>query len=1141
MVKAIRRLFIANRGEIAIRIARAATEMNITSVACFATDEAESLHVHRADEAVALTTEGVAAYLDVQGMIDAAVAVGCDAIHPGYGFLSENPDLARACVAAGLVFVGPTADQLELFGNKRSALQAAQNAGIPTLASVAGTDRSAIETLLNDGPVIIKALAGGGGRGMRTVNDLQKLDGALTAAKREAAAAFGNGEVFVERYLPRTRHIEVQIVGDGQGGVIHLGERDCSLQRRHQKIVEIAPAPELGHAQRRALFDAALTLARSVNYRSLGTFEFLVDTEPDGPIAFIEANPRLQVEHTITEAVTGIDLVCTQLAIAAGRPLADLNLVYAPRGCAVQLRINMERMSSSGDAVPTGGLITAFEPAAGPGVRVDSFGYAGYATSARYDSLLAKLIVHANGDLQAVLGKAYRALAEFRIDGVQTNREYLQNLLLHPQVTAGKLYTRLIDDAVSELTTAFAHPVLYRRQDLEASAQAVQHDPARSSQSGDPRRSGRAGASLASRDPLAVLQFGQSQNATGLIQSANQGAKTTTPTGLAAPDGTIALAAPLQGTVISLTVQIGESVATGQVVAIMESMKMEHEVRADSSGTVHSLGTNAGETLYEGYPLLYLTPGEVDTRIDVGAEAVDPDYIRPDLAEVLDRQYKARDEYRPEAVAKRHSRGFRTARENVEHLCDPGTFVEYGALVLAAQRRRRSIDDLIEKTAADGMITGVGAINGDLFDEPANRSVVMAYDYMVLAGTQGGQNHRKTDRMIDVAHNGRMPMVLFAEGGGGRPGDTDGIGGEGTRTFARFATLSGLVPMIGITTGRCFAGNASLLGCCDTIIATEKANIGMGGPAMIEGGGLGIYAPEDIGPMSVQVPNGVVDILVKDEAEAVACAKRYLSYFQGSTKTWSENDQRVMRHIVPENRLRVYEIRDIIATIADKDSVLELRAGFGHGMVTALIRVEGRALGVIANNPRHLGGAIDADASDKGARFMQLCDAFDIPLLYLCDTPGIMVGPEIEKTALVRHSSRMFVTGANLSVPFFTIVIRKAYGLGAIAMAGGSYKTPMFTVSWPTGEFGGMGLEGSVKLGYRNDLAAIEDPQERAAKYEQMVARAYETGKALNYGSLFSVDDTIDPKDSRWWLSNLLKSIRLEPRSGKKRPAIDPW
>ena len=351
----------------------------------------------------------------------------------------------------------------------------------------------------------------------------------------------------------------------------------------------------------------------------------------------------------------------------------------------------------------------------------------------------------------------------------------------------------------------------------------------------------------------------------------------------------------------------------------------------------------------------------------------------------------------------------------------------------------------------------------------------MSYDYTVLAGTQGHQNHRKKDRMFQIARELRLPLVLFAEGGGGRPGDTDG-GFHNSRSFHDFPKLSGLVPLVGITSGRCFAGNASLLGCCDVVIATARSNIGMGGPAMIEGGGLGIFRPDEIGPMEVQVPNGVVDIAVADESEAVQVARKYLSYFQGAVSEWTCADQRLLRSIIPENRLRVYDVRTIIETMADTGSVLEIWRDFGPTMIVAFIRIEGHPFGVAGEQSQgHLAGAIDSDGADKGARFVQLCDALDIPILFLRDTPGIMVGPEVEKTALVRHSSRMFLAAANASVPFFTIMLRKAYGLGGIAMAGGSHDVPLFTVAWPTGEFGPMGLEGAVKLGYRNELAAISD------------------------------------------------------------------
>jgi acetyl-CoA carboxylase carboxyltransferase component len=442
------------------------------------------------------------------------------------------------------------------------------------------------------------------------------------------------------------------------------------------------------------------------------------------------------------------------------------------------------------------------------------------------------------------------------------------------------------------------------------------------------------------------------------------------------------------------------------------------------------------------------------------------------------------------------------------------------------------------------MIAGIGRVNGGLFDESRTQCILMSYDYTVLAGTQGQQNHRKKDRMFELAEKWRLPVVFFTEGGGGRPGDTDGLGVAGLDclAFNYWGALSGLVPIVGINSGRCFAGNAALLGCCDVVIATRNSNIGMGGPAMIEGGGLGIFRPEEVGPIEVQTRDGVVDIAAADEAEAVRVAKKYLSYFQGPLSDFQCADQRILRGIIPENRLRIYDVRAVIETMADTGSVLELRRDFGLGMVTALIRIEGRPIGLVANNPVHLAGAIDSPGADKAARFMQLCDAFDIPLLFLCDTPGIMVGPEVEKTALVRHAARMFVTGASLTVPFFTIVLRKSYGLGAQAMAGGSFKAPFFAVSWPTGEFGGMGLEGAVKLGYRKELAAVEDPVKRMELFDEMVDRMYRVGKGVNVATHFELDDVIDPAESRKWIMAGLRSAPPPPpRTGKKRPCIDTW
>ncbi|HEX9260067.1 MAG TPA: carboxyl transferase domain-containing protein, partial [Acidimicrobiales bacterium] len=304
----------------------------------------------------------------------------------------------------------------------------------------------------------------------------------------------------------------------------------------------------------------------------------------------------------------------------------------------------------------------------------------------------------------------------------------------------------------------------------------------------------------------------------------------------------------------------------------------------------------------------------------------------------------------------------------------------------------------------------------------------------------------------------------------------------------------------------------------------------------------GVFHPDEVGPLDVQVRNGVVDLAVRDEAEAVAVAKQYLSYFQGPVRTWECVDQRRLRSLIPENRLRVYDVRKVVDTVADTGSVLELRRGFGYGMVTALARIEGRSVGIVANDPRHLGGAIDAEAADKEARFLQLCDAFDIPVVFLCDTPGFMVGPEAEKESLVRKAGRLFVVGGSITVPFCTFILRKGYGLGAQAMAGGGFKVPMFTVAWPTGEFGGMGLEGAVKLGYRKELAAVEDPAERRQLFDEMVARMYAHGKAINTAGHFEIDDVIDPADTRRWISMMLESAPPSPaRTGKKRPCVDAW
>ncbi|MDA3032314.1 MAG: biotin carboxylase [Actinomycetota bacterium] len=604
----------------------------------------------------------------------------------------------------------------------------------------------------------------------------------------------------------------------------------------------------------------------------------------------------------------------------------------------------------------------------------------------------------------------------------------------------------------------------------------------------------------------------------------------------------------LQGTLVALLVGAGDPVRAGGVVALVESMKMHHEVLAPVDGVVDAVVAVEGSMLSPGDVVVTLGPpvaaaaGDALPPVDVSSASSLPKGLdRPDLAEVIDRHESGLDAARPDAVEKRRRRNRRTARENVADLVDEGSFIEYGPLVIAAQRRRRDVADLIAKTPADGLVGGIGDINGHLFaDARTRKAIAVSYDYTVLAGTQGTQNHRKKDRLFELAEQLRIPLVFFTEGGGGRPGDTDGIGVSGLDclAFLWFAQLSGTVPLIGVNAGYCFAGNAAILGCCDIVIATEDSNIGMGGPAMIEGGGLGVFEPTEIGPIEVQRANGVVDIVAVDEAEATMFAKRCVGYFQGTTAEWEAPDQTALRDVVPLDRLRAYDIRTVIDGLFDIGSMTELRRDFGLGMVTAFARLEGRPVGVVANNPHHLAGAIDSDGADKAARFMQLCDAHGLPIITLCDTPGMMVGPDIEASALVRHCSRLFVTGANVSVPMITIVTRKAYGLGAQAMMGGSTKAPLACLSWPTGEFGGMGLEGAVRLGYSKELAAVASDAERDALFIEMVDRMYEHGKALSVATHFEIDDVIDPADSRRWLSTLLAAA---PPTRGDRPNIDTW
>lgn len=1099
-----KKILIANRGEVAVRLARALRDLGLASVAVHARDDAAALHVQLADAAVALDATGPSAYLDGARLIEIARAQGCDAVHPGYGFLSERADFAQACADAGLVFIGPTPEQLGLFGDKARARQLAQQCDVPVMPGSSGAVTLAqaqafFAEQAADGEqagVMVKAIGGGGGRGMRAVLRIEDLPEAHARCTSEAKAAFGVDGVYVERLMRNARHIEIQVLGDGKH-VASLGERECTLQRRFQKLVEIAPSPALGAELKERITQAALRMAQAVGYRGLGTFEFLVDEHSKKlPFVFIEANPRLQVEHTVTEEVTGLDLVQLQVGVLAGQSLAQLDIepgkTAAQRGFAIQWRINAETLDVQGNARPASGALTRFDLPAGPGVRVDTHGYTGLAPSPHYDTLLAKLIVHsASPNFADALRRSQRALEECRIEGMASNLPLLRAIGERPEFARQTVHTRFVEKHLADLLAA-----------------AQKFEP-------------RPGKPAVHSAPVAVPVQAEDDPSTPVVK------------------------APMAAKLVQFEVAVGDVLPAGAQVGVLEAMKMEHLLHAPVAGRVLALLAQPGDYLVEGQSLVRLEAVDAHAVQAQAEQALDPDAIRADLRRVIDRHAPTLDENRQAAVAKRQAQGGRTARANVADLCDlhedPNNFNEYGALAIAAQTRRRSLEDLIANTPADGMVTGVGNINSKQFGPEKSRCVVMAYDYTVLAGTQGMRNHQKTDRMLRVAHQLGLPVVLFAEGGGGRPGDTDMpiVAGLNNHTFSQFAALSGKVPVVGIAHGRCFAGNAALLGCADVIIATEASNIGMSGPAMIEGGGLGTFAPEQIGPSSVQSKNGVIDILVKDEREAVAAAKQYLSYFQGPVSDWQCADQRLLRHAVPENRLRVYDVRAAMRGLADSGSVLELRAGFGAGIITALARIEGRPVGILANNPHHLGGAIDAEAADKAARFMQLCNAHGLPIVSLCDTPGFMVGPEVEAQAQVRHVCRMFMVASHLRVPFFAVVLRKGYGLGAQAMTAGGFDAPVFTVAWPTGEFGAMGLEGAVRLGYRKELEAVSEGPERDALFKKLVAQQYANGEAIHMAQTLEIDAVIDPAQTRDWLVRGLASAAGMHECAA--PYVDTW
>ncbi len=1056
-------LLVANRGEIAVRIMRTARDLGMTTVAVHPADDADSLHVSLADRAVELPGLGAGAYLDIAGLAAVIGRVGADYVHPGYGFLSESAEFARAVAAAGAVFVGPRPAAIEAVGDKDRAKTLAAGLGINTIPAtgvLAGPEQARAFQREAGGPIALKAVAGGGGRGIVPIGPADDGDALFARAAAEAAAGFGDERLLAERWLTGTRHIEVQALGTAEGIRI-LGDRDCSLQRRRQKFLEIAPAA-VPTDIRTAIHAAAGALLEAIDYTQLATVEFLVT---DDDWFFLEVNPRIQVEHTVTEEVLGIDLVAAQLRLAQGLEMSALPDGQPTGRTSVQARITAERMSADGTVHPATGTLASADFPLDRHVRVDTWVRSGTRIGASYDTLLAKLIVTAD-DLETAVARLDRALLETRITGVETNIG-LQRAVIAAGLP-GHADTGTFDGRSAELLASIPE--------------------------------------------------------TGTGPDAAPAKATEAPAVELAVDET-PVPAPLSGTVVSLEARPGE-------LGLIEAMKMHHAIPAPPHTAARAL-VAIGDTVTEGQPVFAIVAGNTDRTGAASTELGD----HPAVAEAVARHAGTTDEAHPADVEKIHRRGRRTARENLAELVVPGTFVEYGGLAIAAQRARRSHADLIDRTRGDGLVGGIGTVRTDRGDV---RAVVMSYDYTVLAGTQGARNHAKTDRLLHVAGDTGLPIVFFCEGGGGRPGDTDIPPGPqlNVGTFAALAGLRGRVPLIAIASGRCFAGNAALAGVCDVIIATEDLNLGMGGPAMISGGGLGDYRPEDVGPVRVHRDSGAVDLVVPGDAEAVAATRDYLAMFAaggagegaaaggqedatGGTEPAAPDRAAILRAAVPADRLRAFDMRSLLRHVFDDTGFTELRSGARGGAICGFARIDGAPVGFVANNNRHLGGAIDVDTARNLTQHLRLVESYGLPLVAFIDTPGFMVGPEAEREPGVRAFGDLFCAGAALTVPTGSVVIRKAYGLGAMAMSFGSLHETRFTVAWPSGELGPMGLEGAVRLGFSKELAAVPEGEERDALFTRLLDRLYEQGRAMSAAETFDIDDVIDPADTRAWLGLL--------------------
>ena len=1133
----LRRVLISNRGEIAIRIAKAATDLGMESVSVHPPVDALSLHTRFTTETRAIGgagLDGVAAYLDIESIIRAARASGADCVHPGYGFLAENAAFAERCAAEGITFVGPSPAALALFGDKVSARALATSLGIlvvPGSTEPLRDATDAAERAASIGyPVMLKASAGGGGRGMRAVHGAAEMADAFEGCRREAEAAFGDGSVFLEKLVVRPRHIEVQVLADSHGNVVHLHERDCSVQLRNQKVVEIAPAPNLDPAVRAKLHADAVRLVAAADYVNAGTVEFLVSPET-GEHWFIECNPRIQVEHTVTEQVTGIDLVEAQFHIAAGATLASLGLgsqdaVGAPRGYSVQARV-----------VATGvGTLSAYKEPAGAGVRVDAHGYLGYAPPPQFDPLLAKVIgtSSAGGTLTSALDRTKRALDEFHIAGLPTNLPQLRAILVHDAVRAGDARTTLLAEEPA-LTTG--------GRDAEGHAVNFLHEQARA--------------------------------VTGLTVPAGEAAS-----GPSLPvDGDdVGVTVPMASAVVDVRVAAGDVVVAGDTLLVLSAMKMETNLTAPTTGTVQAvLDLHPGDAVSVGQVVVVITPGDVAADGSVRAKRPDETW-QPLLDEVKTLQGLAHFRLAPGStdpgVVRQRTRGKLTCRERINLLLDDGTFREVGSLAGFA-----SYDDEggIAAFTPANHVGGWGKVEG-------RQTIVCADDFTSRGGHADGAIGAKSMYLDRLSVDMRVPSVRLLDGssGGGsvaamvpeqkKDGESAAKESRGAITAGRPRVSGGggsflpphlgstqyteqlsTVPVVNVLLGSVVGIGAAkaVLGHFSVMVRDISQLFVAGPPVVAHAMGYEI-TKEDLGDWRIHCRNGSVDNLAETEEEAMAQTKQFLSYLPPSvfeappvlpSRTSDPADRRddELFDLVPRKRTTTFDIRRAITLMADRDSFFEIGPHWGTDQVTGFVRFNGHPLGVIASDSRHVnGGALTADGCDKVRRHLDLCDLFHIPVLNLVDNPGFAVGLEHEIAGTIRKGGEWMVAFAQIKVPLFTVLMRRSFGV-----AGNNWATPQASPSvrvvWPAADVGGIPPEGGIEAAYKRQLAEAADP---AALRAELNARIESARGPIGPLNRFQIEEMIDPRDTRRlvceWVENAYRLVglpsNLGPRALQFRP-----